>query len=277
MSQVITEISSRSRTSPGELLKETWAYRELFGTFVERDLRVRYRQTFLGIAWVLLYPLLFSGIFSVVFGKLFGDVAAIPKGNDRILFFLAALVPWQCFSGGISNAATSLEANSGLLGKIYFPRILVPASVLCSTVIDFAVGWIFFNVAAMGWGYWTWKFIIFTPVLLMLQLVAALGAGLVLAALNAQYRDTRYVVPFLIQMGFFVTPILYPLKMIPSRWLWAAWINPMAGVIETYRALLAGTYIPYKLLAMNTGVAVALAIFGVCFFQRRVQRIIDIL
>ncbi len=279
MSEMITtqtEITAHSRTSLRELLQEVWAYRELFLTFVERDLRVRYRQTLLGIVWVLLYPLLFSGVFSVLFGKLYANFSGVPK-NNLLLFFLAALVPWQCFSGGVANAAASLENHSGLLGKIYFPRIIVPASVLCSTVIDFAIGWIFFNGAAIASGLWTWHFVVFTPVLLLLQLATALGTGLILSALNAQYRDVRYVVPFLLQLGFFVTPVFYSLSLLPKRLLWTAWLNPMAGVIEAYRALLTGTYIPYRLLAVNVGLASVLLLVGIWFFQRRIQRIIDVL
>jgi lipopolysaccharide transport system permease protein len=276
MTQSITEIHAHSRESLRHLLQDLWAYRDLFITFVERDLKVRYKQTFLGVTWVLLYPLLFSGIFAIIFGH----VAKMPKNDPRIpywIFYFAALVPWQCFANGLSQAASSLEGNSGLISKIYFPRIIVPASVLLGTVVDFAIGWIVFNVAAAYFGLWTWKFILFTPILLLLQLLTALGAGLILSVLNAQYRDVRYVVPFLIQLAMFLTPVIYPVSRLPEWLMWGVWINPMAGIIETYRALLSGDYIPYEILALNGCVTVGLFMSGIWIFQRRTQRIIDIL
>jgi len=271
---MITEIQSDSRQSLRHLFRELWHYRELFLSFMERDLKVRYKQTFLGVTWVLLYPILFTGIFSVIFGH----VAKMPNNDlPYPLFYLAALVPWQCFANGLSQASTSLEASSGLISKIYFPRIIVPASVLSSTIIDFVIGWVLFNSVAISWGYWTWQFIMFTPVLLTLQLATALGVGLTLSVLNAQFRDIRYVIPFLIQLGMFVTPVIFPISRLPEWLLWGTWINPMAGIIEAYRALLSGTYIPYQLLAINTVVAALYLLFGIWFFEKRIQRIVDVL
>lgn len=272
----ITEIRAGAHERWRQLVQDVWRYRELLFTFVERDLRVRYKQTVFGVAWVILVPLLMSGAFSIILGR----VVKMPKSSEALpylLFFLAATVPWQCFANGVTQAAASLEGNSGLISKIYFPRIIVPGSILISTAVDFAVGWSFFNVLAACYGHWTWKFIVFTPLLLTLQLATAWGMGLFFAVLNAQFRDIRYVVPVVTQLGMFVTPVLFPAGRLPPWLKWGAWLNPMAGVIETYRALLVGDYIPYRMLGANTVVALLLLAVGIWFFQKRIQRIIDIL
>ncbi|MDD2707638.1 MAG: ABC transporter permease [Verrucomicrobiae bacterium] len=272
----ITEIHANAHESLRHVLIDLWRYRELFLAFVVRDLKVRYKQTLLGVAWVIIVPLLMSGVITVIMSKV-GQNHQVKQDLPGMLFYLAAFVPWQCFASGLSQAASCLESSSGLISKIYFPRIIVPLSVLCATVIDFLIGWTFFNVLAAFLGYWTWKFLVFTPVLLSLQLATALGAGVVLAALNAQFRDIRYVVPFLTQFGMFLTPVLYTATMVPKWLIWGVWINPMAGVIEAYRALLINDYVPYRMLAANTVTAMILLLFGIWFFQRRVQRIIDFL
>jgi lipopolysaccharide transport system permease protein len=274
--QSVTEIRAGVHESWRQLLQDLWRYRELFLSFVERDLKVRYKQTVLGVIWVILVPLLMSGALAIILGR----VVKMPKNHEALpylLFFLAAMVPWQCFANGLAQASVSLEGNSGLILTVYFPRIIVPFSVLCTTVVDFVIGWIFFNILAACYGYWTWLFIVFTPVLLALQLFTALGVGLIFSVLNAQYRDIRYAVPVAIQFAMLMTPVLYPAARLPSWLRWGTWMNPMAGIIETYRALLVGDYIPYRLLAINIAVATALVVLGTWFFQKRLQRIIDIL
>jgi lipopolysaccharide transport system permease protein len=236
-----------------------------------------------------------SGILTVFLVKVLGMGTQNLPG---LLFFLAALIPWTCFANGLAQASGSMESGAGLISKIYFPRMLVPAALVAGTVVDFAIGWLFFNIIAIVWtyfpaffgtpeavynSYWTWKFIPFTIVLLCLQLSTALGAGLIFASLNAQYRDIRYVTQFLISLGFFVTPVMWPVERLKQSgygdWLqYYPYLNPMAGVIETYRALLAeSSYIPYKILAANFCVAAALLLFGIWFFRKREQRLVDYL
>jgi len=192
------------------------------------------------------------------------------------------LIPWSCFANGLSQAAGSLEGNAGLISKVYFPRMIVPCSMILGTVMDFAIGWILFNVIAFLWGYWTWLFLPFTVILLGLQVSAVLGIGLILAALNAQYRDIRYVTPFLIMTGMWVTPVVWPGELlITSRYgdilLAFLYLNPMAGVIESYRALLVGNYIPYRMLATNILISGVFLFSGIAFFRWREQRLIDLL
>ena len=296
-----TVISADQKTKVVQYLADLWQYRDLFRALVERDVKVRYKQTVLGVLWVIIVPLAFSGIFSLFFVK----VLQMPTQDlPAPLFFLAGLIPWVCFSNGLAQAAGSMEGGAGLISKIYFPRLIVPGAVIMGTIVDFAIGWLFFNIVAIVWtyfpflflfgnssgdpqavyqAYWTLKFIPFTIVLLCLQLSTALGAGLVLAALNAQYRDIRYITPVLVQFGLFATPVFWPVERLLKSSLGESaqvflYLNPMAGVIETYRGLLSeSSYIPYNMLAANFCVAAALLVFGVWFFRKREQRLVDYL
>ncbi len=296
-----TVISADHRIKIFQYLADLWHYRDLFWALVERDVKVRYKQTVFGILWVIVPPLLLTVVFSVIFVR----IAKMSTGGlPPPLFYLAALIPWTCFSNGLSQAAGSMESGAGLISKVYFPRLIVPGAMLLATVVDFVIGWALFNVVAIIWTYfpsllvaltengvteppmsvfWTWKFIPFTVVLLSLQLCAAMGIGLVLAVLNAQYRDIRYVTPFLVQMAFWVTPIVVPLQRFGETRFgeslkFLLYLNPMAGVIETYRGLLAeSSYIPYKMLAANFCVAAAFLMFGIWFFRKREQRLVDFL
>lgn len=296
-----TVISADHRTKIFQYLADLWHYRDLFWALVERDVKVRYKQTVLGVLWVIVPPLLLSGVFSIIFVR----VVKMPTQDlPAPLFFLAALIPWTCFSNGLSQAAGSMESGAGLISKVYFPRLIVPGAMLLATVVDFVIGWVFFNIVAILWTYfpsllaalteggtaeapvkafWTWKFIPFTVVLLCLQLCTAMGIGVVLAVLNAQYRDVRYVTPMLVQFAFWVTPVVWPVqRFLETRYGDSLnillYLNPMAGVIETYRALLAeGSYIPFRMLAANFCVAAGLLAFGIWFFRKREQRLVDFL
>jgi lipopolysaccharide transport system permease protein len=288
-----TLIRPQADPSLKEYFREIWNFRDLFEAFLTRDVKVRYKQTVLGIVWVLIQPLFTAGIFSIIFGRV---VKMDSQGLPYILFYLAALIPWTCFTNALSQASASLEASAGLLKKVYFPRLISPGSAVVGTVVDFLIGWIFFNVVAIGWGiheypddfwkgvtaYWTWLFIPFTFVLLILQQITAFGIGLVLSVLNAQYRDVRYVVPFLINILFWLSPVVFPVKRLMesrmSDFLSVfIYLNPMAGVIETYRALLSKDYIPWELLGVNFVVATCILFLGIWFFRKRENRVIDFL
>ncbi|MFZ4694592.1 MAG: ABC transporter permease [Verrucomicrobiia bacterium] len=275
-----TAISADARVRFLQYLRDLWQYRDLFRALVERDVKVRYKQTALGVAWVVIQPLFMAGAFSIIFGR----VVQMPSaGLPYSIFYLAALIPWTCFSNGLAQAAGSMEGSAGLISKVYFPRLIVPSAMVLGTVVDFSIGWVMFNALAIYRGFWTWWFIPFTPLLLALQLGTAMGIGLVLAALNAQYRDIRYVTPFLIQVGMLATPVIYPLeRLLATRFTKLlgvfVYLNPMVGVIETYRALcFSASYVPWKLLAGNFATAAVLFTFGVWFFRRREQKIVDLL
>jgi lipopolysaccharide transport system permease protein len=279
-----TVISIDRKVRINQYLKDLWNYRDLFRALIERDIKTRYKQTVFGVLWVIVPPLINSGVFYIIFVR----VVEMPTQDlPPLLFFLSALIPWNCFSNGISQAANSLAGSAGLITKVYFPRIIVPVATVLSTVFDFLIGWLFFNGVAIYYGCWTWLFIPFTVVLLILQVITSIGIGVVLAALNAQYRDIRYVLPWLIQLGMWITPVVWPMKrLLATRFgnelEMFLYFNPMVGVIEAYRALLvSGAYFPYKLLykllICNLIVGLILFFVGVFIFRRREQRIVDLL
>jgi lipopolysaccharide transport system permease protein len=274
-----TVISSNSEVRLVQYLRDVWSYRDLFRAFVERDIKMRYKQTVLGVLWVIVPPLLNSGIFYIIFVR----VVEMPtQGLPPLLFFLSALIPWNCFANGLSQASSSLEGSSGLISKVYFPRIIVPMATILASLFDFMLGWIFFNIVAIGFGLWTWLFIPFTIVLLSLQVGVCMGLGLALSVLNAQFRDIRYVIPVCIQIAMWLTPVIWPMERLlrtrfGSQLEFFLYVNPMAGVIESYRALLAGTYIPWKLLGGNFLMMIVVLILGIYIFRRREREIIDLL
>lgn len=268
-----TVISAERHERLRQFLKDIWDYRELFVTFVERDIKVRYKQTALGVAWVILQPLFITGAFSLIFGK----IARMPTdGLPYALFYLAALVPWNTFATALSQSAMSLEANAHLISKIYFPRVVVPGGIICGSLLDFAIGWGVLCIVAVTMGHWHWLFLPITPLLLVIQVFTVAGLGLALAALNAQYRDVRHTIGFLVQVLMLATPVIYPASRLPAAlqpWLF---LNPMAVVITAYRDILQGRpldwiQIPLALLASLVYLAA-----GLWFFRKREARLADI-
>jgi lipopolysaccharide transport system permease protein len=247
-------------------LREAWAYRELLYFFVWRDVKVRYKQTVLGAAWAVLQPLATMVLFSIVFGRLVG----VPSdGVPYPLFAFAGLVMWTFFATALGNAAGSVVSNANLIRKIYFPRVLIPASGVIGGLVDLAIAFGVLGALMLWFGVLpTWKVIVL-PVLLLLAVVTALGAGLCLAALNALFRDVQYTVPFLVQFWFFATPVAYPSSLVPEPWRTVMAINPMVGVVEGMRwALLGTTTAPLAAICVSTIVAGALLIVGaLCFRQ----------
>ena len=269
-----TIISADRRERWIQFLKDLWDYRELFQTFMLRDLLVRYKQTVLGVLWVILQPLFMSGAFAMIFG---GIVGMPTDGLPYTLFYLAALVPWTTFSTALSSSALSMEANAHLISKIYFPRLVVPGAVICTSLVDFSIGWVLLNVFAGCQGHWHWMLVAMTPLLLVIQVLTVLGAGLTLAALNAQYRDVKHIMVFLSQIWMLATPVIYPASRVP---VWARdwlFLNPMAGVVTGYRAALQNAPVDWLQMGLSLTVALSCAIFGVWFFRRRETYLVDIL
>ncbi len=217
-------------------LHELWAYRELVAAFTMRDVKLRYKQTGLGIAWAVLQPLLTMVIFTIFFGGL----AHIPSdGVPYPLFVLAALLPWTLFSDGLTRSTTSMVTNSTIMTKVYFPRLIMPLASIISPLVDFAVSFIILLVMMVYYGFVPTLNIIFLPLFLLLALATSLGVGLWLSALNVKYRDFQYTVPFLIQIWMFASPVVYASSLVPaSLRVWYG-LNPMAGVIEGFRWTLA--------------------------------------
>jgi lipopolysaccharide transport system permease protein len=270
----VTVISAERHERIRQLLQDLWEYRELFWTFVERDIKVRYKQTALGVIWVVLQPLFMMGAFSVIFGK----IAKMPTdGLPYALFYLGALVPWTAFATSLSQSALSMEANAHLISKVYFPRLVVPGGIICGSFVDFAIGWVLLNVVAICMGYWHWLLVAVTPPLLFVQATTAMGFGLVLAALNAQYRDVKHAIGFIVQAFMLATPVIYPASRLPLAVQQLLFLNPMAAVVTSYRNALSGTAIDIQLVALSVLTAMLYFSFGIWFFRKREARLADIL
>lgn len=256
------------------MLRELWEYRELFYFLAWRDVKVRYKQTVLGVAWAVLVPFLTMVVFTLLFGKL----ANIPTdGIPGPVFYFSALLPWTYFSRTVSDAGMSLVSNQSLMTKIYFPRIILPAAVALSAIVDFVIGsafltgFIVYYHLPIGWNLLLW------PVLLIPLLLLALSIGMYLAALNVKYRDIKYIIPFAIQMGMFITPIIYPVSSVPERYQWLLALNPMAGLIEVFRwSLVPSLPVHWDVLGISLVVTAILFVASVAFFKRAEKAFADI-
>ena len=258
-------------------IAEIWDYRELMYFFVWRELKVRYKQTAVGAAWAVLQPLLTMLIFSLFFGKL----AHIPSGGlPYPIFYYSALLPWMYFAASLQNATNKIVENQNVITKVYFPRLILPISATLSGLVDFAISFLMF-VAIMfyyhirpGWP------LLMLPVFLLLAVLTALGVGLWFSALNAIYRDVRYVVPFLVQFWMFASPVVYPSSLVSAKWPNWAWLyglNPMVGVIEGFRWSLTGTgNPPGRMLLASSAAVVLVVVCGLMYFQKMETTIADV-
>jgi lipopolysaccharide transport system permease protein len=225
-----------SRGLPHLNFGELFRYRELLYFLTWRDIKVRYKQTILGAAWAILQPFLTMVVFVMI-----GGLADIPtSGIPRPLFYYTALVPWTFFANGLTLSANSLVGSANLITKVYFPRLTMPIAGVLAGVVDFALAFLLLLGMAVFYGTSTSRNLLWLPFFAVLALVATLGIGLWLSAMNVQFRDIRYVVPFLVQFGLFITPVLYPSSLIPSSWLPLYSLNPMVGVVEGFRWALLG-------------------------------------
>jgi lipopolysaccharide transport system permease protein len=245
---------------------ELWAYRELLYFFVWRDLKVRYKQTAIGIGWAVIQPLLTMAIFALVFGRL----AKIPSdGLPYPVFFYAALLPWTYFAGALTHATNSVVEHQSMITKVYFPRILLPLSAVLSGLADFFLAFSLLVVLVLFYGIAPTPAVLLWPLFLLLAVATALAVSLWLSALNALYRDVRYAVPFLVQLWLFASPVAYPSGLVPAQWRWLYGLNPMAGVIEGFRWSLTGHGQPPGLLALaSTTAVICLLVGGLTYFQR---------
>jgi lipopolysaccharide transport system permease protein len=255
-------------------LRELWDYRELLYFFVWRDLKVRYKQTAIGALWAILQPFLTMLVFSLFFGRL----AHIPSnGLPHSVFYYSALLPWIYFSGALHSATNTMVENQKVITKVYFPRLLLPMAAVTSGLVDLGFGFIVFLGMLVYYGIAPGRAILLLPFFLLLAVLTAMGVGLWLSALNAIYRDVRYVVPFLIQFWMFASPVAYPSSLVPERWRWLYGLNPMAGVIEGFRWSLTGTgEPPNAMLALSTAMVLLLLAGGVIYFQKMEGTIADV-
>ena len=267
----------RARPSSGWVsmrYRELWDYRELFYFLTWRDIKVRYKQTAFGAAWAVLQPFLTMVVFSLFFGSL----AGISSGDVPYpVFAFAALVPWTFFATAVALAASSLVEQERILAKVYFPRLIVPAAAVLACLVDFAIAFVVLLGMMLVYGIVPSAAIVTLPLFVMFAAVTALAVGLWLSALNVQYRDVRYVVPFLVQLWLFASPVAYPSSLVPEPWDAVYGLNPMVGVIEGFRwALLGEAQPPGSMLAVSVAATAALLVGGLLYFRRMERSFADV-
>lgn len=255
-----------SRGFVGLKLGELWDYRELLLFLAWRDIKVRYKQTALGAAWAVIQPFFTMVVFSLFFGRL----AGIPSdGVPYPVFSYAALVPWTFFANGLAQSADSLVGSANLLRKVYFPRLAIPIATVLSGVVDFIIAFAVLLVLMLVYGVSPTGNVVWLPLFLVLALITALGVGLWLSALNVEFRDVRYVVPFIVQFWLFATPIAYPSSLLEQPWRTLYGLNPMVGVVEGFRWALIGTSTaPGLMVAVSAIAATAMLVGGAYYFRR---------
>ncbi len=265
---------SPSSPWPSLQLRELWEYRDLLLILVWRDIKVRYKQTTLGAAWAILQPLLTM----VVFSLLFGYVAKLPsEGIPYPIFTFTALLPWQLFAYSMTESGNSLVANQQLITKVYFPRLVIPLGAVLSGLLDFAIAFVVLLGMMLFYRIPLTINILFLPAFVFLAVLTALTMGLWLSALNVEYRDVRYTIPFLTQFWMFATPIAYSITLIPQKWLWLYSLNPMVGVVEGFRwALLGTTGFSLSYFLISTTVVVVLFFSGLMYFRKMEDRFADV-
>jgi lipopolysaccharide transport system permease protein len=258
---------SKGRTSLK--LKELWDYRELLYFLIWRDIRVRYKQTVLGASWAIIQPFFTMVVFSLFFGKLAGIAS---DGIPYPIFSYAALVPWTFFANGLSQSSNSLVGNPNLIKKIYFPRMIIPIATASSEIVDFSLAFMVLIGMMLFYGVTPTLTILWLPLFLLLALMTSLGVGFWLSALNVKYRDVRFIVPFIIQVWMFATPIAYSSTLLPGRWRIIYGLNPMVGVVEGFRWALLGTDMQSKSMVLVSSLVAFIVLVGGAFYFRRMEK-----
>src|SRR5438477_8683552 len=251
-------------------LRDLWVYRELLYFLTWRDIKVRYKQTVLGAMWAIIQPLFTMLIFTLFFGKL-GHIPS--DGVPYPIFAYAGLLPWTFFSNAVTNSGNSLVGSANLITKVYFPRMIIPSAAVGAGLVDFAIAFvilialmIYYRVS-LNWN------LLAVPLLLALTTLLALGIGMWTSALNVKYRDIRYALPFLIQLWMFASPVSYPASMMPQKWRWVLWLNPLTGIIEGFRSSLFGVNkFDWAALGLSTIITLAVLVYS-AFHFRRMERV----
>jgi lipopolysaccharide transport system permease protein len=256
--------------------KDLWRYRELFYFLAWRDILVRYKQTVIGVAWALIRPFLTMVVFTVVFGNL----AKLPsEGAPYPILVFSAMLPWQFFSNSLSESSNSLISNANLISKVYFPRLVVPTSAVVVSFVDFMISGIIL-VGLMAWYNFvpSWR-ILTLPVFIAIAFIASMGAGLWLCSLNVKYRDFRYIVPFIVQFGLYISPVGFSSSIVPEKWRLLYSINPMVGVIDGFRwAVLVGdSAIYWPGFALSIGLVLTMFITGIQYFRKTERTFSDVI
>jgi lipopolysaccharide transport system permease protein len=254
-------------------LRDLWEYRELLYFLTWRDIKVRYKQTFLGVAWVIFQPLLSMVIFTFVFGRVVG----VPSdGIPYSLFAYAGLLPWTFFSGAVTRSGNSLVGSANLITKVYFPRLIIPGAAVAAGLVDFAIAFVLLAGLMVWYSVPVGLGLLMLPVLVLLTALLALGIGMWTSALNVKYRDVAHILPFLITLGMFASPIIYPVSIVPKRWSWLFDLNPLTGIIEGYRSALFGRPFHWVALGVAAVVTIGLLMFAAYSFKSMEKEFADV-
>lgn len=271
-----TEIIIEAGRTEQQYWKDLWHYRELFFFLAWRDILVRYKQTVIGILWAVIRPLLTMVVLTVVFG----NFAKMPsEGVPYPILVFAAMLPWQFFANSFSGASNSLIANTSLISKIYFPRLIIPTSSVVVSFVDFLISAAILMGLMVWYGFLpTWRMIAL-PLLILIAITAAMGTGLWISALNVKYRDFRYVVPFIVQFGLYISPVGFSSSVVPDKWRLVYSLNPMVGVIDGFRWAILGNdallFMPGFILSI--GLVVLLLIYGIKYFRATERTFADVI
>lgn len=262
-----------SRNWAGLNLRNLWAYRELLYFLTWRDVKVRYKQTALGAAWAVIQPLFAMLIFALFFGKL----AGMPSdGVPYPIFAFVGLLPWTFFSNAVTSSGNSLVGSSNLITKVYFPRMIIPGAAVAAGFVDLAIAFVLLGVLVLYYGIVLSWSALMLPVLVLMVSLLALAVGMWTSALNVKYRDVRHALPFLVQLWFFATPIVYPTTIVPERWRWVMALNPMSGLIDGYRAAVFGNGFDFRALGISSVITLALLVYSAYTFRRMEKTFADI-
>lgn len=260
-------------------LAALWQYRELLYFLVWRDVKVRYKQTVLGVLWIILQPV----VSMVVFSALFGGLLDVPSGGVPYPIFLySALLPWNYFSGSLTRSSASVVSSANLIRKVYFPRLVIPISGVLSGLVDFAVAFSVLAALMLFYRVAPTPAVLLLPAFILLAMATSLGFGLWLSALNVRFRDVGYLVPFLVQIWMYLTPVIYPVTLIPERLRWLLALNPMTGVVEGFRWALLGAQLedatpPGGLFYASIAIALGVLVSGLIFFRRTERTFADVI
>lgn len=257
----------------GPNLRELWTHRELLFFLTWRDIKVRYQQTLLGIAWAIIQPLLTMLVFTLFFGRL----AKMPSdGIPYPIFAYAGLLPWTFFANAVTNTGNSLIGSSQLITKVYFPRMLIPAAAVLAGLVDFLIAFLILGVLMVYFSVPLRPSILWLPLLTLITAVLALGVGMWMSALNVRYRDIRYALPFLVQLWMFATPVIYPSSIVPEDRRWILELNPLTGIIEGFRSALLGRPLDWSPLGIAALVSVVILAYAAVSFRRMEREFADI-
>ena len=276
MSTAPTELIIEAGHTERNYWRDLFRYRELFYFLAWRDVLVRYKQTVIGVLWAVLRPLLTMLVFTFVFSR----IAKLPaEGVPYPVMVFAAMLPWQLFATSLTEGSGSLINNANLISKVYFPRLIVPASAVIVSFVDFAISMVLLGILMAIYGVWSGATLLLLPMFTLLALLASAGAGIWLAALNVKYRDFRYVVPFIVQFGLYLSPVGFTSSIVPEKWRLLYSLNPMVGVIDGFRWSIAGGATPFPLqtLLVSLAVVTVLLVTGIWYFRKTERTFADVI